>query len=925
MSKKKARVSRKLALTLLLAGTAGATAWIPSAVYAATTGTIKGIVRDSAGKPVAGAQVFLLPSGQTATTDAGGNYIFTGVDPTTYTVRVEQSQYQTSTAQVTVSQDNTSPLDFTLESRVIQTGGPTRIIGTPVRRTSPTTQYNISAKIEQETKSQPNNLYQFPGLVFGQPGITPDAGGYVHIRGSDINQVGFDVDGIQITEPMTNTFATNLVTVGLKSANLYTGGADASYGNATGGFINEVTNNGRDLRGGVTEFTYGPGHGWNYNGTNTQYGNVTPNGKFDYYTSTIAFRNGFPSGINGLQKLNASFDGVLKANYYADPNNTFSAFYSQGFEQYDEFDPGSTAANHPFKFDEHLGTSVDTKQYQQDHDDQGYNFAYLSYKHNFTPKSFLTYRLYRIRSEVTFHLENLAAEYENRHSDQVGNQLDYSNQLATNDSLRAGFAIIPSTTKYRLLQDLSGSATMLPLSDPNEPGFGYRDQISRVKPDQYNGYLSNEFRTTGDKVTFTTGVRLAAMDYKTVDHGSYTKTYIDPRLGLNYSPDRTTVFRTSFAENSQFADSSLVERLFPEDNGSGIGTFTSLNPGNASDFNGLDPNRLPGSGTASRATQYGRLLSRYAPFNKLGPQHAHNFDLGVEKSFDVGAPVVGGSYAMSVTGYRHQQYDLIQLNRVFYVSPDSEAGGQIAGTAFGQRSYNTDGKGHASGVEVQFSRRPRNANDLSGFISYTNQVAKATNSDYDTGYNPYFYNTFINLGPTLGLNDKQFRALNNTAYPTSYDQRHTVAVVVNKRITKLFEESAVLDAGSGFPFTAAVGGGSDPQHANQTSGNANFFDVPILLADQKTLQPLNPLVGRSGWHYKISLNTSLNLTPDTSLFMNVDNVFDRKTVVSYSTVNPAGVPYYISPSAEFPQGRVYYGPNTILTPVFFTIGFRHKF
>ncbi len=913
MSKKKAAASRKAALTLFLVGATSVIpiAMSPQAAYAAaTTGTITGTVRNDSGQPVANVIVTVSPGGQRVRTDSSGNYTLTGLDVGTYTVTTQLVTFKPESVQVSVTQDNTTAANFTLTKVTIT--GQRRVTVNAVPRTNTQTQYTISTKVEQETKSQPNNLYQFPGLVFGQPGITPDASGYVHIRGSDINQVGFDVDGIQITEPITNTFATNLVTVGLKSANLYTGGADASYGNATGGFINEVTNNGRDLRGGVTEFTLGPGHGWNYNGTNTQYGNVTPNGKFDYYASTIAFKNGFPSGLNGLQKLNASFDGILKANYYADPNNTFTLYYNQGFEQYDNYQNPADLTTQKYKFNEHIGSTEDIG-FSQDHDDQGYNLSYVSYKHNFDPKSFLTYRLFRLRSEVTFHGESLSGFYQNRHSDQVGNQIDYSNLIKPNDTLRVGFVIDPSTTKYRTIQSLNPGSVLQPLAVQGK--FGYIDRISRVSPTQFAAYLTNQFRTPGDKITIDTGVRFAQDHYGLKQFNSFTKHYVDPRLGINYSPDRTLVFRSSLAESSQFADTRLIETLFPENTASGVGTFTSLNPGNPADFVGLDPNKLT---SAQRSTQYGRMLSRYRQVNQLGPQHAHNFDLGLQKSFSLGAPVIGGDYAVSLTGYRHQQYDLIQLNRLFFVSP-------ATGSLFGQRTYDTSGKGHASGLEFQLSKRARNPNDFNGFITYTNQVAKATASQFDTGYNPYFAATFAGLGPTLGLNDAQFRNLNNQAYATSYDQRHTVAVVADKRINKFFEESAVLDAGSGFPFSVAAGGGVDPQRSSQGFGQATFGEVPILLPDQKTIAPLNPVVGRSGWHYKISLNSSFILTPDTSLFVNVDNVFDKKTVVSYATSDAAGNPYYIQPTAEYPQGRAYYGPSTILTPVFFTVGFRHKF
>ena len=316
----------------------------PMAFGQAVTGTIQGTVTSTTGTPLAGVSVTLLSNGQKATTDSNGRFVFSGVDPAVQTVVAHlNGQYKDASADVTVSQDTTSQISLKLLPAVREiTTGRTSITGQRVNRSEISTVYGISAAVEQQTKSQPNNLYQFPGLVFGQPGITPDPSGYTHIRGSDFNQVGFDVDGVQITEPMTNSFATNIVTVGLKSANLITGGADASYGNASGGFINEVTNNGRDLRGGIIEGTFGPSHSWNYRGTNSQYGNViggTPrNPKFDYYFSTIQFANNFP-GNTQIQKLGASFDGVGKFNYYADPNNTVTAFLSQGFEQYDNFDP----------------------------------------------------------------------------------------------------------------------------------------------------------------------------------------------------------------------------------------------------------------------------------------------------------------------------------------------------------------------------------------------------------------------------------------------------------------------------------------------------------------------------------------------------------------------------------------------------------
>ena len=865
----------------------------PMAFGAATTGTIQGTVTNAAGQPVVGATVTLESTGASTKTDSSGNYTFAGVDPAAQALRISGPTYKATETTVNVSQDVTSRADVTLQLNTINTGTST-IRGQIVRRSGTDTVYGISAAVEQQTKSQPNNLYQFPGLVFGQPGITPDPSGYVHIRGSDFNQVGFDVDGIQITEPMTNSFATNLVTVGLKSANLYTGGADASYGNATGGFINEVTNNGRDLRGGIIEGTFGPDHGWNYRGTNSQYGNVIGN-KLDYYVSTIQFANSFP-GNTQIQRLGASFDGVAKVNYYADPNNQVTAFVSHGFEQYDnyqQYDPTQT-----FKFDPSVANSVNTNSFQQDHSDQQYDFNYAAYKHNFSSKSFFNFRSYQLKNDVTFHNENTAGLFESRHSTTFGNQVDYTNQISDAYQLKAGLQYLPSSTFYHLIQ---GGA--IPLA-PFTTARGYlADRISTAKANQTVLYLSNQVKTLNNLVTITAGLRYANMHYGLQslsqvklgdgsgdlgDVNSYDDHYVDPRIGITYSPVRDLAIRSSYAVESQFPDSRLPEVLFPQNTGTAA---TALNS----------------------ATQLAGLQGRYAQFNRLGASHANNFDLGVEKGLTAsGLGFLNGTYSASLTGFTRKQFDLIQLTRVGYAP--------LAGV----RGYDNSGHGHASGVEFKLGKNPsaRDPYAINGFVSYTNQVVRATSSDFDTGYAPYFYNAFAGSG----ISDAAIRFGDNQEFATSYDQRHTIGADVTKRFNKLFETSIILDAGSGFPFSggtgALVGGqGADSQHTIV----GNYGEVPVTLFDKTALQPLNPTAGRSGWHYKISLNSNFYLTPTTSLFFDVDNVFDKQTVLNYATTTQSGTPYYEGPSAAFPQGRIYYGASTIITPIFATFGFRTKF
>jgi outer membrane receptor protein involved in Fe transport len=851
--------------------------------FAATTGAIQGHVKAAdAGTALGGVKVTIVETGLVATTDKSGYYIFTGVQPGSYTLKTNSAVFDASESSIAVQADSTTTVDFGLYKKIISTGS-SKILAAPVRRADTSTQYVIGTRTEQLTKSQPNNLYQFPGLVFGQPGITPDPSGYTHVRGADQNQVGFTLDGIPITEHMTGQFATNIVTVGLKSANVYSGTADPSYGGATGGFINELTMNGRDIKGGTAELTAGPGHGWNYTGTNLQYGNITPNGKFDYYGSTIMFNNSFP-GNTQVAKVD-SFDGLTKLNYYADPNNTVSFLYNQGYEKYLNYQEDRTAASdYAFTPDSSgpTNSAFETGKFRQDYSIQGYNISSLTYKHNFTPSSFLSYRYYHLYNFVAFHNENTASVYSERSEHSTGHQLDYTNQVTSKYQLRAGYAYTPSWTHYRSVVDPISGTYLQPIA--SLPSYGDIDRASFVKPTAHTLYLGNKLKALNDQVTLDAGVRYGSQHFGLVKFASYTDTYVDPRLGVNYSPKKDLVLRASYGANSQFPDTRLVEVLFPTDYG--------------------------GAATATSPTdQQKRMASRYAQYNKLGTLHSNNYELGVEKAFNA----YKSSWSVNATLFERYQYDLIQYTRTSY------------NPLGGVRGYDNSGTGRANGVEFILNKRKVNDSDWNGFFSYTNQVSRASSSIFDTGYLPYFYNAFSG---DPNISDADFRQFNRDRYPTTYDQRHTVAIVANKKLNKWFETSAVLDAGSGFPFInglASVGEGADAQHSEQGVGNSDFTEVPVTLLDKQTLQPLNPVAGRSGWHYKLSINSNFILSKATSLFLNVDNVLDSKTVLNYSTATQQGTPYYEAPSAAYPQGRVYYGKSTIITPIFVSFGVRTKF
>lgn len=876
-------------------------ALLPIASLAAVTGGIQGTVKNASGAPLAGADITILGVRLTAVTDKDGHYLFTGVQPGTYTLRAELVTYKPLESQVAVQQDTATNADFTLVKATIKTGA-SRVIVSPVRRTGTSTQYTVTERTEQIEKSNPDNIYQFTGLVWGVPGVELDGAGFVHLRGADENQAGFMVDGVSVMDPTTNQFATNTVSVGLRSFDLIMGGPDASYGGALGGFINEIVANGKDfatngkLSGGTTEVGFGPDNGWNYSETRDEYGGITANGKLDYYLSTIMYKNEFP-GSTSLSSLDSSFDGLAKVNYYADPSDTFTLFSGQGFEEYNAYQPYNPSET-PFQtyhFDAGSVSSFDTGEFQQDHQVQHYYLNYLNYKHSFAPKSFLSERLYTLTMPTEFHEENTSGLYQRTDPSTIGNQIDYTNQISPSYQLRAGMLYLEQKTDYNIVASLGG-APMIPLSADNP---FYYNSAEKIKPTQTAIYLTNELKAAGDKLTLDLGARASWQHYG-LDDGlpSYTDQAVDPRLGIVYSPNKDLAIRSSYAVMSQFPDTAAVEFLPP----GAVGDPITALPG-------VDPNSLQEFGQAglTYAEEQSFILSSIDnPFNRLTTEHDNDFDLGVERAFHA----LGGAYDLTVTGYQRKYYDEIE---------------QDAFTPY-PTSFGSVGHGHAGGIEMQLEKRRVKNSDWNGFVSYTNQVVKATDGFFDTGYVPYYYEAFHG-DPTLS--QAQIDAGDSMEYPTSYDQRHTIQALANKKITRWLETTLLFDAGSGYPFQNTLGtftAAADAQHAvYSTSGSNLFAQVPITMQNQTTLQPFNATPGMSGWHYKFSLNSEITVTPTTSFFLGIDNIFNDRTVLIYGTNPYSGPAFYLPPSPQYPQGRVYYGPRATQNPMFISFGVREKF
>jgi hypothetical protein len=839
------------ALVLLLAG------W-PGASRASTTGTVVGTVSDAeTGAKLSGVNVALSGPALgargklTTVTDANGFYTFTAVPPGSYEIVVSLVGYREATeADLQVTQDITSTVDVKLAQQAKEETA-RQVVAPLVKKSTPQTTNIVTARQEQLTRGQPNNLYQYGGLVFGQPGVTPDPGGYPHFRGSAEDKIGYMIEGIPVTDPNLNLFATSISSIGLSRLQLSTGAISPEYGGALGGLMNHVVKTGGEVRTKRIEQTQG---GWGYQGTLFEAGDVT--NSLNWYIAGNFWRTRFED--NPLQSAAPRVqDTVGKFIYPIGPNNKVSVVSTHGSSKYETPFTATLA-----KADD--GGYVDKKD-EPESNVSRYDLDSVALTHTFDSRSFANARVYRLyNSRVLDQVSKTTDRWLKNESDQRGMQLDFTHTLSQQLTLKAGMSRVASDNPYHLIRGLyknSQNANSMPT-----------DLRSDVDTDKWSAYLSSQVKPT-ERLTLDLGLHFSRMKYDKKLNPDYAVGRVDPRLGAALTLGRRTVLRTNWGKLSQYARSSMVERLFPGD---------------------------LGYQTRYGAPQRTKMLGSYVPSMELGPERATAFDLGVERD-------LGGGLVATATGFRRAERDIVELQ---FTNPFF----RFRGGPPGARNNINGGTNHSSGLEFKLETKRPSKSGMSGWLSYTYLNAFGTNDYYGPAKGWAWYGT----DPSVTTED-QLRGLMKREYPLSWGQKHTIALVVNKTFGKRFSTSLVVDSGSGFPYGQAGTdlGGSDPQHAPG--------DVPILVNGK--LQPNRPVVGWTGWHHKVSLNTTFQMGSHTSFFLNLDNLLNIKKPTALVWYDPftQAVIGMNDPTAQYPNGYITYKSYSVVTPLFVSLGVTHKF
>jgi outer membrane receptor protein involved in Fe transport len=359
-------------------------ALLPFSAFAATTGTLSGVVTDGTGAALPGVTVTVtspqLQGSRSAVTNETGGYTLSLLPPGTYRAEFVLGGFDTIVREnVRVSLDTTTDLDVPLALGAVSEAITVTAEAVVVDPTQTTVQQNFGtqhlkyATIGSAGRSYQTVLQQAPGVA---------GGSNPQVMGANLGQNNYMLDGVNTTDPVTHTFGSNLPFDAIQEVSIQTLGKDAEYGRAIGGVVNVVTKSGGNEFSGTFDARY----------TSDQFSETN-----DFYDDNQDYQNFKPSATLGgpILRDRLWFFGTLERvdNKATDPAFTYNdititpgTFAFDGWNSLLKF-TATPAANHTLSFrytdnratiENAQGTSAYSPEADavQDQDSQIYNLGY---------------------------------------------------------------------------------------------------------------------------------------------------------------------------------------------------------------------------------------------------------------------------------------------------------------------------------------------------------------------------------------------------------------------------------------------------------------------------------------------------------------------------------------------------------------------
>lgn len=204
---------------------------------------IKGVVLDPEGLPVPNAEVVLtapeLMGARNVQTDEEGRFRFSALPPGVYTVKALHPSFNPwQSGAVGLALNATLDLDVTLEAK-----GATEVITiVAVKPAVDIENVQSGATLGADFLASVPVARDYQSAISLAPGVV--GGGNPNARGSFDSSNQYYINGVNVTDPVTNTFSMNMNYDAIESIEVVTGGMDAEYGRALGAAFNIVTKSG---------------------------------------------------------------------------------------------------------------------------------------------------------------------------------------------------------------------------------------------------------------------------------------------------------------------------------------------------------------------------------------------------------------------------------------------------------------------------------------------------------------------------------------------------------------------------------------------------------------------------------------------------------------------------------------------------------
>lgn len=226
-------MQRRMLFLLLLAAT------LPALLMA--SGKLRGRVVDrETNEGLVGANVSINGTSLGAASDINGDYAIVNVPPGVYTLKATFVGYSPVTiSNVRVNDNLTTTQDFALPSQAVAIQAIEIVAERPLVNKSATNAVRI--RTTEDLNALPvrgiNNILALtPGVVVQD--------NTVFIRGGRIDEVGFYLEGMSITNPMLGGRAVNLVQDAVEEIQVQAGGYNAEFGGANAGIIQQQLRSG---------------------------------------------------------------------------------------------------------------------------------------------------------------------------------------------------------------------------------------------------------------------------------------------------------------------------------------------------------------------------------------------------------------------------------------------------------------------------------------------------------------------------------------------------------------------------------------------------------------------------------------------------------------------------------------------------------